>query len=240
MIIITVDYAVGQSKQAELIELKNKLRGSGDIAILNTINMLRNDYEIYYSIPYGEYIELYTKQYQQYSVIVNALANEDNSIHLVSVSRTNDNSRIIASKTIEVVLVPEIAENKTNIFTNGLFADEGYSFMGAATANYYDSDPSSTEGVPTILGSNGFISVQKPKNVEGNVESNIGKDVPELSIEIPSTSIYVGNINGPISLSEGIYNTNQIDFGSINVKGIVILYVNGNINFKESNAITFF
>ena len=234
------NYTLGYNKESSLRILLSDLRGAADVEIKNTINELKNDTDLYYTIPYESFIPLRQKTYGSYNVTVLGAANNGSeNIHLRAIATTNINSRIRATKIVEVLLVVETQENIQTLFTQGLFADEGFKFMGAASAEYYDSDTSTSEDVPTILASNGFVTVQKKQNVDGNVESNLDLDMPALSITVPSGAVPLNQINNKVSLGAGVYSSTGIDGGSFHISGQVSLYVNGNLNLKSSIAVTY-
>lgn len=118
-----------------------------------------------------------------------------------------------------------------SIYRQAMFARSGYEFMGSATTDSWDSQDGANaygtvaSGANGDLTSEGNITVQKPENVKGDVNSNIKMPIPPLTYSEPSTATPKPGPRGTWSSSAA-----AVPSGS---------YVCDELNLASDNAITF-
>lgn len=153
------------------------------------------------------------------------------------------------TRRVEMLFVPYTTE----VFVRSMFAHRGYDFMGAATTDSWDSANGSyataPKGTKGDLGSEGDIYVQKPSNVQGQVDDFITYPLPPIDFPASTPYSVPDVLNMSCTLTDGIYRYKYVqlddkDADVVTIDGNVLIYVDGPIDilvkkdtvFKYANA----
>lgn len=131
-------------------------------------------------------------------------------------------------------------------FRQALFAKKGYEYMGNATTDSWDSNSgmvgygSTATGNRGDLSSEGDIVVQKPGNVQGDVNANITLPLPAFTYNPPGTASLLGGgaaVTGAGPLATGSYRCSSLALTANNAitfapGATVKIYVDGPISLK--------